>query len=50
MKKKISLLKLEKLIRDLKDFEDGEKKVEEVTLEEILDKWEELREEIREID
>ncbi|MFV9882344.1 Fe-S cluster assembly protein IscX [Rickettsia conorii] len=48
--KKISLLKLEKLIRDLKDFEDGEKKVEEVTLEEILDKWEELREEIREID
>ncbi|QWB86263.1 hypothetical protein JRD95_00309 [Rickettsia parkeri] len=50
MKKKISLLKLEKLIRDLKDFEDGEKKVEEVTLEEILDKWEELRKEIREID
>ncbi|KJV99876.1 Fe-S cluster assembly protein IscX [Rickettsia amblyommatis] len=48
--KKISLLKLEKLIRDLKDFENGEKKVEEVTLEEILDKWEELREEIREID
>lgn len=48
--KKISLLKLEKLIRDLKDFEDEEKKVEEVTLEEILDKWEELREEIREID
>ncbi|WP_064429571.1 Fe-S cluster assembly protein IscX [Rickettsia sp. Tenjiku01] len=48
--KKISLLKLEKLIRDLKDFEDGEKKAEEVTLEEILDKWEELREEIREID
>lgn len=29
--KKISLLKLEKLIRDLKDFEDEEKKVEEVT-------------------
>ncbi|AEK74319.1 hypothetical protein RHHCN13_01495 [Rickettsia conorii subsp. heilongjiangensis] len=48
--KKISLLKLEKLIRDLKDFEDGAKKVAEVTLEEILDKWEELREEIREID
>ncbi|WP_041471815.1 MAG: Fe-S cluster assembly protein IscX [Rickettsia africae] len=48
--KKISLLKLEKLIRKLKDFEDGEKKVEEVTLEEILDKWEELRKEIREID
>ncbi|MFV9857222.1 Fe-S cluster assembly protein IscX [Rickettsia sibirica] len=48
--KKIALLKLEKLIRDLKDFEDGEKKVEEVTLEEILDKWEELRKEIREID
>ncbi|EAA25669.1 Fe-S cluster assembly protein IscX [Rickettsia sibirica] len=48
--KKISLLKLEKLIRDLKDFEDGEKTVEEVTLEEILDKWEELRKEIREID
>ncbi|MFA1689007.1 Fe-S cluster assembly protein IscX [Candidatus Rickettsia barbariae] len=48
--KKISLLKLEKLISDLKDFEDGEKKVEEVILEEILDKWEELRKEIREID
>ncbi|MFP3120575.1 FeS assembly protein IscX [Rickettsia sp. R2] len=48
--KKISLLKLEKLIRDLKDFEDGAQKVAEVTLEEILDKWEELREEIKEID
>ncbi|BDU60276.1 hypothetical protein FLA4_06860 [Candidatus Rickettsia kotlanii] len=48
--KKISLLNLEKLIRDLKDFEDGEQKVGEVTLEEILDKWEELREEIRKID
>ena len=39
--KKISLSKLEKLIRD---FEDENKKVEEVTLEEILDKWEEIRE------
>ncbi|AFC71559.1 Fe-S cluster assembly protein IscX [Rickettsia australis] len=48
--KKISLLKLEKLIRDLKDFADEEKQVKEVTLEEILDKWEELREDIREID
>ncbi|MFV9929766.1 MAG: peptide deformylase [Rickettsia endosymbiont of Haemaphysalis japonica] len=48
--KKNSLLKLEQLIRDLKDFEDGEKKIEEVTLEEILDKWAELRAEIREID
>ncbi|ABV74622.1 hypothetical protein A1C_01555 [Rickettsia akari str. Hartford] len=38
---KISLLKLEKLIRDLKDFEDEDGKVEEVTLEEILDKCEE---------
>jgi FeS assembly protein IscX len=48
--KKISLSKLEKLVRDLKDFDDEDKKVGEVTLEEILDKWEEIHEEMREID
>ena len=48
--KKISLSKLEKLIRDLKIFEDEDEKVEEISLEEILDKWEEIHEEIREHD
>jgi len=44
----MTLSDLEKMIRDLKDFEDHDKKVKEVTLEEILDKWAEIREDIQE--
>ncbi|WP_347938533.1 peptide deformylase [Rickettsia oklahomensis] len=49
--KKIALSKLEILIRDLKDFEDKEKKLKKLAiLEEILDKWEEIQDEMREVD
>ncbi|MGX6960975.1 MAG: Fe-S cluster assembly protein IscX [Rickettsia endosymbiont of Pentastiridius leporinus] len=41
----ITLSKMEKLIRELEGFEDIEEDVEEVTLEEILEKWGEIHEE-----
>lgn len=40
-----ALSKMEKLIRELEGFEDVEEDVKEVTLEEILEKWEEIHEE-----
>lgn len=46
----MKLLDLQQMITSLSDFEDHEVEVQRATLEEIRDKWEEIREELNEED